>query len=43
VLAFSVIAGSLVLSILAALAIPRRGSRGSEAMAPAELIGAVEG
>jgi MFS family permease len=43
VLAFSVIAGSLVLSILAALAIPRPGSRGSEAMAPAELIGAVEG
>jgi EmrB/QacA subfamily drug resistance transporter len=40
VLAFSVIAGSLVLSILAALAIPRPGTRGNEAMAPAELVGA---
>ena len=43
VLAFSVIAGSLVLSILAALAIPRPGARGKEAMAPADLVGAESG
>jgi len=43
VLAFSVIAGSLVLSIFAALAIPRPRSRGNQAMAPGELVGAESG
>jgi EmrB/QacA subfamily drug resistance transporter len=40
VLAFTVIAGSLVLSILAALAIPRRPTRSGPAIASAELVGA---
>jgi MFS family permease len=40
VLAFSVIAGSLVLSILAALAIPRPAPGGKQAISPAELVGA---
>jgi EmrB/QacA subfamily drug resistance transporter len=40
VLAFAVIAASLVLSILAALAIPRRPSHGTQAVAPADLVGA---
>jgi hypothetical protein len=40
VLAFAVIAASLVLSILAALAIPRRPSHGTQAVPPAELVGA---
>ena len=42
VLAFTVIAGSLVLSILAALAIPRPG-RGARSMPSAELVGAESG
>jgi MFS family permease len=40
VLAFAVIAASLVLSILAALAIPRPKSRSAEAISHAELVGA---
>jgi EmrB/QacA subfamily drug resistance transporter len=40
VLAFAVIAGSLVLSILAALAIPRRGAGQHEAVPPGAMVGA---